>query len=329
MISDLALHGFDRPIDPHHLSTARRQLRTSEVISETPGRTRGGGVVSVLHFTDLTGRKSKFNRAAARKRLLQARYLSWANTLALLGPAGEAAAHSAILAAAPESGLRVERLTGGDVGTIFGRTVPGGPLDDAAHLQITDRRGVTTSSVTLLIEVKNVRDWIYPETYRLHQLLYKAAKLQAELPDVSFVPVFICRRAHLTTYWLAKVLGFYVANANAQFLPQREETAPKQLEEVRSELGFLDLTTTQEPHPLLRWHFAVSLPRIARDQAASWAAIGSSYLDYFEELRRRSLSPASRQLLKRDLLRVVMEARSPTWVPDEVAGFVDDDADSL
>ncbi len=37
--------------------------------------------------------------------------------------------------------------------------------------------------MTVPIEVKNIRHWIYPGAWELHQLLDKAARLQARLAE--------------------------------------------------------------------------------------------------------------------------------------------------
>lgn len=58
---------------PHHLSTARHRLLDANVIVQQRNTTRGGRTVSTFSLADVT---KKADRAAARKRLLHARYLS-------------------------------------------------------------------------------------------------------------------------------------------------------------------------------------------------------------------------------------------------------------
>jgi len=81
------------PIDPHHLSTARRHLVREHVILEDTRITRGGRAITVLVPADEARRRRKIEDAAKRKRLVHARYLSWAmgsaSQPALLGPGGE------------------------------------------------------------------------------------------------------------------------------------------------------------------------------------------------------------------------------------------------
>ncbi|MEX1100928.1 MAG: hypothetical protein WD739_11890 [Actinomycetota bacterium] len=255
----------------------------------------------VIHFGDLTGRKRKVEDAAARKRLLQARYLAWAVTLHILGPAGERATHASLLKAAPIAGYRVERPEGGPIGSLFGKKVVGGPLDDAVHLQLKNELGVPTGVVSVPIEVKNVREWIYPGSERLHQLLHKAAALQDANPELPIVPVLVCRRAPWATFRMAKAFGFYVADAKAQFLPEREDVSQTHVEEMRVELGYSDLVIDTGRNRLLDKHFGKALPGIAEDAASSWAIFGPRYLETFEALRQPTLSEARRSELTLEL----------------------------
>jgi hypothetical protein len=50
----------------------------------------------------------------------------------------------------------------------------------------------------------------------LYQLLDKCARLQVQYPQQRLVPVLVCRRAHYTTFVMAKNLGFAVLPMMAQ-----------------------------------------------------------------------------------------------------------------
>lgn len=310
------------PIQPHHLTTARKELRTEGVTRELSDITRGGRDIPYITLREVDRETEAIKEAAARKRLLQARYLSWAVTLQLLGPAGENAAHAALMTVAPQAGYRVVRPEGGNVAGLFGQPVEGGPLDDAAHLQVVDNRGIGTGVVTVPIEVKNVREWIYADSARLHQLLYKAARLQQRFPDVGIVPVQVCRRAAYNTFKMARAFGFYVANANAQFLPQREDVTPTAVEEVRVGLGYRDLTQATEPNRLLMAHFGRSLPKVSQRAAKDWAVYGPLFAEHFDRLRDPSLPRAKRAELANELehdageiLGEQEEEEQPEWEP--------------
>jgi len=80
-------------VDPHHLSNARRKLEGLAIETVTLP-TRGGRDIGILVPSDQTGIRTAVARAAARKRILAARYLSWAQGSStfrrgIIGPTGE------------------------------------------------------------------------------------------------------------------------------------------------------------------------------------------------------------------------------------------------
>lgn len=172
----------NRGIDPHHLTRARASLLREGTIEEIAATTRGGGSISVLVLRQREKRKTVVDKAAQRKRLLQARYLSWTRASRkmpnAIGEAGERVVHASLAeAAAAGIGYRLLKTGRGDVAHLFGEVVPGGSLDDAAHLIVDDEHGLPLT-ITVLIEVKNLRHWIYPSHAELYQLLYKAYLLK-------------------------------------------------------------------------------------------------------------------------------------------------------
>jgi hypothetical protein len=176
-----------------------------------------------------------------------------------------------LLTAAPY-GYQLVKPEGGDVVSVFGQSVPLGPLDNVAHLQTLDAIGRPQGSVTLPIEVKNIRHWIYPDSSELYELLAKAALLQLANPDVAFMPTLVCRRVHYTTFRMAKDLGFFMAQTRAQFVLPYAEVTQQSLEELRHELGFIDLIATQQPHRSLTNLFTRTIPSLAQEKAATFAA---------------------------------------------------------
>jgi hypothetical protein len=91
--------------------------------------------------------------------------------------------HAALTAAAPY-GYRLLNPVGGETRTLLGAPVPGGSLDNAAFLTTMDAAQLTpTGQYVVLIEVKNIREWIYPS----------AAELLNLFRDLT---VYIARRTH-------------------------------------------------------------------------------------------------------------------------------------
>lgn len=106
--SDRRWGNLPTTIDPHHLTHARRLLH-NELFIEVTEPTRGGRPVTVLIPRELERRKRNIEAAAARKRLLQARFYGWAQGTstepARIGPAGERVVHASFRDAAPRGRL--------------------------------------------------------------------------------------------------------------------------------------------------------------------------------------------------------------------------------
>ena len=115
-----------------------------------------------------------------------------------------------------------------------------GPLDSAGLTVPINAEGVPGTPVTLLFEVKNLRQWLYPTAPEPFQLLGKAVMVQQARPQDAVVPVLACRRAHPTLFWMAKQLGFMIINLDRQFIGNAIEEASYL--EVCNELHFHDLT---------------------------------------------------------------------------------------
>jgi hypothetical protein len=274
-IADTPWPGIGTHIDPHHLGTARYQLLREGAIADTaPAATRGGRATSVVYPTDIRLRITATNRAVQRKRLLLGRYLGWAQgTLArpgIIGPAAERVAQASLRAVAPYGYVLVPP-TGGNAKSFLGDPVPIGPLDAAAICTPYDAAAdVAGDPIAAPIEVKNLREWLYPWSQELYQLLDKAARIQHAHPDRQMVPVLICRKAHLTTFRMARDLGFFVIDTGRQFIA--ESVDEDKLQEVRIELGFTDLVATEDADRLITNRFINIYPAHAQAGAAErWA----------------------------------------------------------
>lgn len=300
--ADAVWNGFPTRIDPHHLTNARHQLTDQGVVDHEVSATRGGRQVEILVSTSAP--KRAVQAAAARKRLLHARYLGWAMGTkrygeGIVGPGAEKVVHESLMAAAP-SGYRVLEPQRGEVRQMFGLPVPGGPLDNGATLQLVDEKGFPAGTVVVPIEVKNRRDWVYPEAPELHQLLSKAAALQRAQPNLRFAPVLVCRRAQYTTFRMARALGFYVVALRRQFLLPRPDVDPDKVDEVCRELGY-DLEVRDEAFPYLVRQFTDTFPGVAARTAERWARNGPALEELFSEIRREDRQRRRSDLM--DLLR--------------------------
>lgn len=249
LIARISEAGFRRSeivnVDPTHVMTAAEDLAAEGVVRWVAEATHGGRMVKTLQLTDQQRRATATARAAARKRLLWTRYLSWAVPSAryphgLIGPAGEKAARSGI----EESGV-VRLLEPGrhEVKTVLGVPVAG-PLDSAGVI-VPIQQGIELGTPVLaLFEVKNLREWLYPHSAEVYQLLAKAVHVQRARPNVAMVPVLIARRTHITLYRMAKQLGFLIIEMDRQFIGDVEEA---KMLEVRNGLHLHDLAIGSGP----------------------------------------------------------------------------------
>lgn len=316
-IIELEARISDRPwghwtVQPHLLTHARKDLAAAGLIEPLTKVTKGGSPVTVwVPRPTPCGRKRATADAAARKRALIARLRSWSraslaeNMPNLVGKGGEAVVHNSLLAAAA-TGYRLVQPVRGEVSTLFGERVPGGPLDNAAWLSPMDVRAQTPTGRTYLlpIEVKNVYHWLYPKHWEVHQLLHKAALLAETHPDYPILPILICRRAHFRLRKMAADLGVLVFETYTQYVHPNERVNEEHFAQVRDELG-LDLEYTADACPRLIEWLSHTPQHEAESYSDTWAHAGSSLVDAYAVLRERTTSEEERiQLLEQAHERV-------------------------
>lgn len=295
-ISERSFAG-EHDINPHHVTNALRDLTKAGVVVAEKAAAKGGHVIETIQPADQRRRATKIAHAAARKRLLAARYAGWSQGTkrypqGLIGPAGELATRRALLDAQT---LQPAVPGAGEVDELLGVSLPG-PLDSAGYM-IPFTNGIPGPPVTLLIEVKNIRGWIYPQAPELYQVLHKAWVLQRARPDQPIVPIFICRRAHVTTFYMAKQLGFVVIDMQRQFAGEVPE---QDVAEVRAELHFQDLVRGSDRSIRVYDRLRKTLPRICIDVSAVWhqTCMSAGYGNLFELLR----APKTRVTDRRELM---------------------------
>ncbi len=152
------------------------------------------------------------------------------------------------------------------------------------------------------IEVKSVRDWIYPTSRELFQLLHKAARIQEAAPPSALVlPVLVCRKAHYTTFRMAQQLGFFVVDLLVQYVS--DAAGPEDhVAEVRNELGLADIRTEIEVDERLVRRVRKTLPTVAEGLANTWKSTveDGRMLPVFDTMRK-NLTYQQRQLRTREL----------------------------
>lgn len=269
----------DRP-QPHHLTTARLRLLDAGIIESPREATRGGRVVRTYSLASYPSKAAE--RAAARKRLLHSRFLSWSESepgtgLAPVPAALERVVNASLIAAAA-SGYRPVREGGGEVSSLLGAPVPSGAIDNAAWFSGLDPRGFPLKQVLTLIEVKNVRQWIYPNTQELYQLLDKAARLQLIHRGVDIAPVLVCRQVHFLTASMARQMGFHVIGTWRQYVRAVSPVvgsgpdALRLFSEVNDELGYNLMLHDREVQPMVD-QFSRVLPSRIQYVAERWSSV--------------------------------------------------------
>lgn len=284
---------------PHVLTHARRDLIAERLVDSTKAATRGGGTIETFHLANTTGRTTKIKHAAGRKRLLLARYYGWASGSTtyphgFIGPAGESTIRQAII----DSGaLSVTTPGAGEVTNALGLNLtPTGSLDSGGFMPALNDKGIPLGTVYVPVEIKNIRDWVYPQTAELYQLLDKSAQLQRSAPDASILPVLATRRINHTLRFLAQRLGFKVLETRQQYI---RAVSDDELADIRTELGFMDLMRIEDgtTRPELRRFFREALPVKALEYAANWrtTVIDHELDEFFRLLRDARLRYTDRE----------------------------------
>ncbi len=212
--------------------------------------------------------------------------------------------HSSLAEAAPHVGYRIENPSGGQTRTVAGNELPTsfGPLDNGATYVDWN----STNRFGLAVEAKNIREWIYPWSSDLYQLLVKSCVLQSGAANVTILPVLVCRRAHPTTFRMAHDLGFHVIATRRQYiLPSyfKSDQDERYLNEVRAELAFYDLTPRSGPDEVIVKQFKEIIPERVKSASLRWARFGSSF-----ELHYRVMRDSDRPSDKRTALEVLRTA---------------------
>jgi len=195
-------------VQPLQLHESRKSLASSGQIIEE--RTAHPIPVVTVRLPFPHDRIKEITRLRGRRRKLYRKYLSWANDEKFCGKHAERVVLDSLESSASKAGLYVPTQVPGRIDKIKSFQVQRGPLDLFAHiLELPEVR----SDVTLVVEVKNINDWIYPWTKELWELLVKAAHLATHIP---VVPLLVCMRTVPIILNMAEDIGFFYAQTREQ-----------------------------------------------------------------------------------------------------------------
>lgn len=150
---------------------------------------------------------------------------------------------------------------------------------------------MSVSSVFAGIEIKNVREWLYPNRPEIREMLSKCCTL-----DV--VPILIARRVHFTTFRILTRCGVVIHQTYNQLYPATamdlaQDASAKHL------LGYHDIRVGNQPDHRLTHFVETILPAIlpkSREQFDSlkgllcnYSVQRISYADFAKEVASRTM----------------------------------------
>src|SRR5207249_4542573 len=89
------------------------------------------------------------------------------------------------------------------------------------------------------VEAKNIRDWIYPDSAPIRELIFKCCHLNA-------VPVMIARRIAYVTFSILHLCGLIVHQNYNQLFPNADALLAEKARH-RNLLGYHDIRVGNEP----------------------------------------------------------------------------------
>jgi len=104
------------------------------------------------------------------------------------------------------------------------------------------------------LEVKNVREWFYPNRSEIRDLLAKCCAL-----DV--VPVFIARRVHFSTFSILNPCGVLIHQTYNQLYPNFAAALANQVKD-KTLLGYHDVRVGNYPDARLTTFIGTNLPNL-------------------------------------------------------------------
>lgn len=137
--------------------------------------------------------------------------------------------------------------------SLSGNQIPGGKqLDFLVHHKTAGYAG---------LEMKNIREWIYPDRDEIRELLAKCCAL-----DV--VPVLIARRIHFSTFSVLNPCGVLMHQTYNQLYPNSEKALAEKVSD-KNLLGYHDVRVGNDPDDRLITFIGTHLPNLipeARDK---------------------------------------------------------------
>ena len=128
------------------------------------------------------------------------------------------------------------------------------------------------NGLTAGIELKNVRQWVYPDTVEVKDLLRKCC-------DLDCIPVLIARRIPFITFRLLNLSGAILHQTYNQFYPTADTVLAATAKE-KTLLGYHDIRVGNEPDARMTKFIQESLPEVAEETRAQFDKFKDVHREY-------------------------------------------------
>lgn len=275
-------------IEPFVLTKARKAMEDAgEVIPIIRSRTAGGGGQTPWYHLATTPK----DQIEARLVELEPIYFETQDGIVSnrIGQALEIAVFKALKKSGENFMGGFEDLSKADKNGIYkksdrGKTSISGKSIESGKLDFLMIR----SKCLMGIEVKNYRQWLYPETGEVKYLLKKCSEIEA-------VPVLIARRIPFITFRLLNLSGGIVhQNYNQLYQDVDKELADKA--KAKNLLGYHDVRVGNEPDRRMLKFICENLPKTAEELKDRFREFGNLHARYgkgeieYEEWRKEILT---------------------------------------
>ena len=273
-------------VDPHILTPARRELQDEGVIAQTADPATG---IKWFYLA-----RTPYPDVKARLDVLQPiqRAMQQRDVLHRVGQALEIATYRGLI----QHSNQYTAFFGGfpdlalhDDSRLYSRTEPPNTLSGRTVKGFLDYL-ILTPHGAAAIEVKNIREWLYPDRAEVRELLRKACGLDA-------VPVLIGRRIPFVTRKLLTTCGGLVHETYNQRFAEADRALAEQAADKKL-MGFHDIRIGNLPDDRLLKFLGTNLPAVMERTRETYdryqallAAFGNeeiSYPEFAARVRRRT-----------------------------------------
>jgi len=182
-----------------------------------------------------------------------------------------------------------------DPDSFSGKVIDGGKLDFILFNRDAGGLG---------IEIKNTREWIYPDKQIVTDLLKKCLQ-------IDVVPVLVARRMHYTTFSVLNACGAIIHQFYNQLYPNAEAGLADDVRD-KNRLGYFDVRVGNEPDARMLHFFGNSIQLVSKESREKF--------DSRKELIDQYVNGSMKYVEFERTLREGdegSEEEGPDWDPDE------------